>query len=396
MKVFTLEVAVMEFGSDAMIKQFNGKKESSKKKKGSIDGKYTKQLISEMECYFESVTAEGKGADRIFTCEGEYEEKQAKKDGRKNNGAKTPYEYEINSLVLDYILKNKPKPMSLNQLIVVTGLVDRRFTVSYYNNVVKTNCHDELKEKYNDTFIDDDIVMLDHFVKTELNTLKDNIKSVLRKLADKKIIMHKVEWYGCVIGSENHRPLTDNEFIAVGDLKRDVATKYVISLKDTWKQNDKKVQEYWKEYNKRLQKELGFKYLYEAHGAVVQVADKDIERYFDKLIEKDELVFCYGLSEINIAMMINDFKGLYGEHAVKRAIDRQEHKNNSDHDLIKQHKVLGEYVPMWEKLLTFYDLANVKDNEIIQLQTSNSYTEAIDNGRRILQIEEGQEANKSA
>ncbi|MFE4120083.1 hypothetical protein [Priestia sp. YIM B13486] len=355
---FNLEEAVTKFGNDAIKRAFYKKKASSKKRKGSLNANQTEQLLEEMKCDYKTVTIEGKGADRIITCAEKREEKETKKDGRKNNGAKIPYEYEINSLVLDFILKNKPKPMSLSQWLVMIGFVNRKLTTSYYNTLAKTNCFDTLKEEHSDMFIDKDIVMLDCFIKTELGTLKENLKSVLRKLADAKIIIHSVKWYGCVVGSENHRPLTDEEFVAVGKLKREVATKYDISLKDLWKQNDSKVQEYWKEYNKRLQSELSLKYVYEAHGAAVQVADKDIERYFNKLIENNELLFCYGLSEMNITMLMNDFKGLYGEHSVKRAKNRQERKNNSDHERVKQSKVLKEYVPMWEILLIFYELTN--------------------------------------
>jgi len=351
----SLEQAVLEFGNEAIKKAFAKKKESSKKRKGSLDARQTKQLLDEIGCYFETVSIRGKGADRMISYEGGFLEKQDKLDGRASNGAKTPYEYEINSLVIDYILKKTPTPMSLNQWLVETGLAERKLTISYYNNLVKGHYFDELQEKYDD-LADEDIVMFDHFIKTELNTLKNNIKSVLRKLADKKIIMHTVRWYGSTDGG--HKPLTDKEVASVGNLKRDVSKKHGIVLKDLWKRHDDKVQAYWKDYGKRLKDEMGYDYVYEAHGAVVSVADEDIKRYFDKLIEKDELLFCHGLSEINIDMMLGDFKGLYGEHSMERARDRQKNTDNkSDHRLIKQHKVMGQYAPMWEKFLKFYELS---------------------------------------
>ena len=56
---------------------------------------------------------------------------------------------------------------------------------------------------------------------------------------------------------------------------------------------------------------MGFKYIYESHGCAVQVSDKVIKEYIDKLNEKNELVVCYRLNEANIINMINDFKSFY-------------------------------------------------------------------------------------
>ena len=203
-------------------------------------------------------------------------EQGIRKDGRKNNGATIPYEYELNSLVVDCILKKQRKgqleSMSLNRWITdEIRLIDRRLTSAYYSKHFRKSCFDELALKYNNDdeqiFTNRDISMLTHFVQNELTTLKNNLVATLNKLEKHKIIMHKVEWKGLDVTKNKHRPLTENEFHAIGQMKREVATKHDISVTDLWKDNEE-TEKFWEEHNKRLENEFGFKYIYEAHGAV--------------------------------------------------------------------------------------------------------------------------------
>ncbi|WP_416147918.1 hypothetical protein ACM26V_16935 [Salipaludibacillus sp. HK11] len=354
MERFTLEEIIMKLGSEGMIKQFISKKETSKKKKGSVDGKYTKQLMEKLDCKWTSITVEGKGAERIFLCEGIREVEKERQDGRKNNGAVIPYEYEINSLVLDYILKKQPKSMSLNKWLNETELADISFTTAYHNGFARKNHFESLKEK-DESITDQDYVMLEHFIKTEVNTLKGNIKSVFKKLERAKIIMHTVEMMGCTSQKE-HRKITDEEMIQIGLIKRELFAKHNLEPSELYKDKDERVIDYWTDYKIRLKNELELLYIYESHGCFLQAKDETIETYLDNLVE-DELFFCYGLSEINMIMMVSNFKNYYHDNSIKRAESRQRNvANRCDHSWINQRKVLEEYAPMWEKLLNFYKL----------------------------------------
>lgn len=376
-KIYTLEEAVYSFGDEKKIASFEKSKAESKKGQGNLNSRSIDSLVKDIECHFESVTIEGMGAGRQFISEGEKEFVTAKEDSRQNNGAKPPYEYEINSLVLDYVLKNcnnKFVSMALNGWLVNVGLVDWRLCKALYSEFTRSHHIKQLREKYGDEFLEADTAMIQHFALNEMNKLRGNLESVFNTLAKKKIIIHKKEKYGCVKGSKTHRPLTDEEITAIANLKRTLCEKHNIKLKDlTFKHSNKSVIAYKEEFSKELG-ELGFSYTYESHGCVVQVSDKVIKEYIDKLNEKDELVICYGLNEINIAMMVYDFQRLYGDASLEKAGERQNRLNSSDSRYIKHKKVFEEYLPMWEKLLIFYDLTNYSQVKLEKDDKDNPFS----------------------
>ncbi|WP_420768355.1 hypothetical protein ACNR9V_15455 [Parageobacillus thermoglucosidasius] len=358
----TLKQAVERFGNEKQ-------KEAIIKNNGNLKPTQFNALIKTIKQHYESVTVEGRGRGRIITCSGKYDVEMAREDKRKENGAEVPYGYEMNSLVLDYVLnncKNNPVTMSLTQWLLCIGLVDWKIVNASKNDYVRQQHLEMLKEKYNNKFTDKDIVMLQHFIEHELDRLRSNLASVFHKLAQHKIIIHTVEKYGCQLNNE-HRALTKLELKEIANMKRELCKKHEITLKDLrFKTKNSAVIAYKKDYEEGL-KELGFKYIYDSHGCIVQVSDKIIDEYIDQLNEKDELVICYGLSEDNIAFMINDFKRLYAERSLELAGNRQNNKNKSDHRHIKQLKALKEYLPMWEMLLIFYGLTNYREPKYIDI-----------------------------
>ncbi|MCM3787890.1 hypothetical protein M3221_05590 [Domibacillus indicus] len=344
--IWTKREAVMEFGNEAQQAHFD--------KYGKFASKgYEEGLMKTMNEIFESVSIikNPKGRGKVYEVGAKRAVRAEREDGRSKNGRELPYENEINSLVIDYLLKNKlNKLMSLNHWIVILELGDKTFTSSYYSDVIKGRLFKELKEKHGDLIKDKDYAMLEHAISTELTTLKNNLRSVFNKLAKAKIIMHKIEWYGCVVDSGEHRPLTNDEFAAIGEMKRHLMILNNISASDLWKRNEKNVESYWKAYNKCLRTDFGLSYIYEAHGAVVQVPDKDIDRYLNKLKGKGELVFSHGLGERGLLELLIGFYSKYGDNAIVRAKDRE--KNISEkYNRINELKKNGDYVDIYEKML---------------------------------------------
>lgn len=356
---FTIAEAVEGFGNDKQ-------KEGVIKNKGNLKPTQFNALIKTLKQHFDLVTVEGTGRKRIITCSGEYDFEIAREDKRKDNGAKVPYEYEINSLVLDFILKNcknKFVTMSLSKWLVNIGLIDWKIINASNNRKMMKHHLELLKDKYGNKFTDKDIVMLEHFITTEIEKLKRNLASVFNKLAEHKIIIHKKEWYGCLL-NEERRALTEQEITEIANMKRELCKRHDIRLRDLkFKVNNPSVKAYKKDFESALNN-IGFKYIFESHGCVVQVSDKMISEYIDKLNEKDELVICYGLNEANILNMVNDFKNLFTERTLELAGVRQNNHNKSDHYHIKQLKVFEEYKPMWEMLLIFYGLTNYPEPKI--------------------------------
>lgn len=353
MRKFTLSEAVQWFGTE--------KQKQAIEKSGNLMTKQFNALIKEIERHYELVKVEGRGSKRMIICDKERKEIAIKKDNRKNNGARQlPYEYELNSLVLDYVLnncKNNFVSMSLTQWLLKIGLVDLKIVVASNNEGVMHQHLHLLKEKYGNKFTDKDIVTLRHFVETEVNRLRRNLASVFEKLAKHKIIIHTKEMYCCQLDDE-HRALSKLELKQIAEIKRELCKKHYISLNDLrFQKYNPAVVAFKEDYEEQLN-EMGIKYAYESHGCVVQVSDKIINEYFDKLIEKDELVFSYGLSKDNITLMVSDFKDSYTNHSLDLAEQRQSKVNKSDHKHIRQLKTLKEYLPMWELLLIFYELTN--------------------------------------
>ncbi|MFC0561518.1 hypothetical protein [Halalkalibacter alkalisediminis] len=322
-----------------------------------------------MKQYFATVIIEGRGRKRIITCSGEYDYEIAREDKRKDNGTKLIYEYEINSLVLDFVLKNcknKFLTMSLSKWLVSIGLIDWQIVNASNNKLVMQEHLKLLEEKYPNNATTKD--MLEHFINVETDKLKRNLASVFHKLEKHKIIIYKKEWYGCLLNKER-RVLTEHELTEIANHKRELCNKHNVNLRDLrFKTKNPSVKAYKEDFASFLNS-MGFKYIYESHGCVVQVSDNIIKEYLDNLNEKDELVFCYGLSETDIFSLVYNFKRLFTERSLELAKARQDNKdNNSDHQYIKQLKVFEEYLPIWEILLILYGLTNYREPTILRIE----------------------------
>lgn len=277
------------------------------------------------------------------------------------------YKYELHNAVLKFILdncKNSLKNMSPTRWLIAVGLIDSRLGKAKWSEDERKSHIAQLMKQYNDdeniVFTQSDIEMLEHFSGLELKRLKRNLSSVFDKLADARIILHKKSMLGCPVNVEdkdnelNHRELTDDEIEKVANLRRDLSTKHNVSLDEVgWKTKNKDVKAYKKEFDSELL-EMGFKYVYETHGCVVQASDKQIAKFIDRLNKKGQLQYEQELNEESFIAIMANFKKLYGEKSLELAINRQDNQTGSKH--IKQLKTFKEYVPMWERLLIFYNL----------------------------------------
>lgn len=78
---------------------------------------------------------EGRGSKRIFFCRGKRKKKAERIDNRiHNGGGQLVGEYELSSLVINYLLKNdnKVKPMSANRWLIELELVDSKLLSALY------------------------------------------------------------------------------------------------------------------------------------------------------------------------------------------------------------------------------------------------------------------------
>ena len=99
---------------------------------------------------------------------------------------KLTYQYQIHSLLIDYILKNCNNKyyttLTLSKLLVEIGLVDYKLAFSQFNKGRKMYHLQELIKLNSTEFIDKDLVLINHIIKLELQRLKQNLGSILTKL----------------------------------------------------------------------------------------------------------------------------------------------------------------------------------------------------------------------
>lgn len=351
MEELTLSQAVERYGTE---KQKKSLSEGKKWRKES-----NQNLIKTLQQHFEVVKEGKRGRNKIFIVDKPYDEVKAREDKRKDNGAKIPYEHELNSLVLNFILdkcKNRFVSMSPSQWLFKIGLVDERIIAASRNDQVVLHHLELLKKRYNHKFTDGNLPFLEHFIMTELNRLKNNLKRVFTKLSDAKIIRHKKEMYGCRLDNE-HKPLTNKELTKVTAIERALYDKHNVKLQDlTFKKGDA-ITKFKEEFESCL-REIGFRYIYESHACLVRVSDKMIKEYIDKLTKRNELVISYGLNKDDIYCMVHDFKDSNSNHSLDLAGKRQNKDRITGNRHIQQLKLFEEYLPMWELLLIFYEMTN--------------------------------------
>ncbi|MCC2397534.1 hypothetical protein LKL95_27550 [Bacillus cereus] len=349
-EILSKQEAVEQYGTEKQ-------KEHFAKYKKFTNNNLEQALIKTLEQHYEKVeiVKNPHGRGKVYQCEGKKEEISVREDKRENNGAgQIPYELELHNLVIDYLLKrdkDDSKSMSLTEWAVRMQLVDKKLSSSYYNDLPKVNMMNRLKEK-SDIVTDDDIEMLEHAIYTELSTIKNNIRSCFTKLVKARIIMYKVSWYGKIYGTDNAvREVTDEEFKRIGELKKEIAEKHNISIKAIFNRNLPQVQNYWKEYSKRLVEEFNLTYVYEGHNAVVCAPSKDIQNHFKKLAKKNEQMFVSRFDEIGLLNILCNYYKKHGEHAVNRAEKREQNHNKTDGEHILGRKKEEKYVLVYKLIL---------------------------------------------
>ncbi|MFS8189159.1 hypothetical protein ACMG4J_20845 [Rossellomorea marisflavi] len=194
-QVFTLKALVKKYGSKAQ--------KESLKKKGNLTGKEFTLLLKSVGTEWESNKVVGRGSKRIITCIGKRPKKIEPVDNRSKNGqGQLVGEFELNSLVVNYLIQNdnNVRPMSATKWITELGIIDRRLTAAIYSD---NGIHlEKLQEQFsmlNKNYNKDksDIDMLDDFLAVYLKHVKSSILSVFNKLAKAKVIIHQKEVWGC-------------------------------------------------------------------------------------------------------------------------------------------------------------------------------------------------------
>ncbi|KPB04723.1 hypothetical protein [Bacillus sp. CHD6a] len=351
-QVFTLEALVKKYGSKAQ--------KESLKKNGNLSGKEFILLMKSVETVWESYKVEGRGSKRIITCIGKRPKKLEPVDNRSKNGqGQLVGEFELNSLVVNYLIQNdnNVRPMSATKWITELGIIDRRLTGAIYSDkgihLEKLQVQFSMINKdYNKD--ESDIDMLDDFLEVYLKHVKSSIVSVFNKLAKAKVIIHQKVVWGCT-SKNRHRKLSRQEVKSIAEIRRILLNTHGLKGRDLFKTNMKEVKAFKKDFGKQLNEELNLKYYYDAHFCVLQDSDLGVLDYLNKLHEKGELDFAYSLTEENAFIMTQIYKDMQSKHSLELAKGREKNiSNNSDSNRVKCLKIMKQYAPVWELLLKYF------------------------------------------
>ncbi|WP_198507835.1 hypothetical protein [Bacillus sp. FJAT-45037] len=353
---FTLAELVKKYGSKAQ--------RQSVKKKGNLTGKEFTLLIKSVETEWESYTVEGRGSKRVITCIGKRSKKAERIDKRSNNGqGQLIGEFELNSLVVDYLIQrnNRTRPISLTKWLIELCIVDEKLTSALYGaRVIHV---EKLQEQFSKVIngyskANSDIEMLDEFLQVSFKSMKSSLESVFKKLAKAKIIIHQKERWGCTT-KNSHRKLNRNEIKEIASIRRILLTAHGLKGNDLFKTKKKEVKAFKEEFEKQLGERFNLKFEYDAHFCVLQDSDLGVQSYLDRLREKGDLDFTYGLTEEFAFTITNVFKNKHSERSLELAKGREKNTTNkSDSDRIKFLKIKKQYAPMWELLLMYFRCTN--------------------------------------
>jgi len=352
-QVFTLAELVKKYGSEAIKRSF--------KKNGNLSGKELSTLKKFIIQVWESCELiEGRGSKRIFSCSGKRKKKAERVDKRVHNGqGQLVGEYELNSLVVNYLIQNnnKVKPMSATRWLTELDIVDGKLMSAIYGDRV---FHlEELQKQFSSGIkdynkADNDMEMIEEFLRNYLKHIKGSIVSVFKKLAKAKVIIHQIEKWGCT-NTNNHRKLKGNEIREIANIRRNLLNTHGLKGRDLFKTNMKEVKAFKKDFDKQLQVHLGLKFYYDAHFCAVQDSDIGVRDYLDRLREKGDLDFTYGLPKEFVFSMTQIYKDRQSKHSLELAMGRERNtSNSSDSDRVKRLKATMQYAPMWEILLEYF------------------------------------------
>ncbi|MCP1160419.1 MULTISPECIES: hypothetical protein [Bacillus] len=351
-KVYTLAQLVKKYGSEAQKRSF--------KKNGNLTGKEFALLIKSVLTEWETYKVEGRGSKRIITCYVKLSRKAERIDKRVHNGkGQLVGEFELNSLVINYLIQNdnQVRPMSSTKWLTDLEIIDRRITGALYGD--KGIHLEELQEQFgmvnNDYKRDNlDIDMLEEFLKIYLKHIRSSLVSVFNKLAKAKVIIYQKEVWGCTT-KNRHRKLSRQEIKSIAEIKRIFLNKHGLKGRDLFKTKMKEVKAFNKEFGEELREQLNLLFYYDAHFCVLQDSDLGVYDYLKRLQEKGELEFTYSLTEQSAFIVTQVYKDLQSKHSLKLAKGREKNiTNNSDSNRIKCLKIMKQYAPMWELLLKYF------------------------------------------
>ncbi|MCM3675026.1 hypothetical protein M3699_14305 [Peribacillus simplex] len=295
---YSVEKATIQFGTDAIKRSFEKKKARSVKGKGNLDGRETKQVITEMRRYFNLVEIEGKGANRIFVCKGEREEVLDKKELQNYSNCgqgQMIYRTTLEELILMYLKYGNRKYLTTTtrklaheigaitkEMYELSRLKGQEERSDYYKKITEI-----------EAFTGVDYSLLFDVANRETERILNNIETILEDLRQNNIILYVTVTNGVIEGErgkpEEHEMLDPMLVAEIVVKQRHLREKHNVEFNDLrFRLNDERVKAYKKEEWEYL-KTFGYTRIYNTKLIVLKACDKEIVNYFKKRKELKEV-----------------------------------------------------------------------------------------------------------
>ena len=364
---FTLskKEAVNIYGSKKQIKHFN---KYNKFKNKNVEN----SLIKTLRQHFKYVNVIKQGRSYVYELSGKRDVIVPRIDRRQSNTGGNnilPYDKEMNSIIINYILKNATESYvgyGLNKWLVELGFVKSDFVNMYYSMSAKIAKLNELSNEYKIFSYDnyEDLPIIIDFLNREMSRLRNKLKSIFDDLSKRKLINYRVSRNACSLNDE-HIELSRSESEKISNVKRKLYYKYDVEPKDlVFKTNDKNVIACKEEY-KLILEDMGYKYVYDVHNVIVEAQDKTMKNYLERVRESNKALFVDPPTYSDVVEYYNDFISKYGEHSEKYAEKRQNKINKKDNRRINYLKENRDYLKMYKLLLSHFNLSDRDIDEII-------------------------------
>ncbi|MGG0288645.1 hypothetical protein ABEY41_26825 [Peribacillus butanolivorans] len=377
---YSVEKATLQFGTDAIKRSFEKKKARSVKGKGNLDGRETKQVITEILRYFNFVEIEGKGANRIFVCNGKREEVLDKKELQNYSNCgqgQMIYRTTLEELILMYLKYGNRKYLTITtrKLAYEIGAITKEiYELSRLKGQgERSDYHKKFKEI--EAFTGVDYSLLFDVANRETGRIIKNIETILEDLCIHNIIHYVPVTNGVIEGergkAEEHEMLDPMLVAEIVVKQRQLREKYNVVINDLrFKLNNDRVKAYKKEEWEYL-KTLGYTRIYNTNMIVLKAWDKEIENYFKKRKELKE-VFMLEHREFAIDKAKNRNNDFFNKPVrVKKAIESLGGKPKPKFSETEYDRVFGTNI--------------LEIDYITQLKFSNIYAEEFGELLKLLQ-----------
>lgn len=367
--ILTKKEAVEKYGTDSQKSHFEKYKRFNNKRMENA-------LIKTMKQYYESVEKfyPPNSKAYVYKLEGERGIPVEREDGRKNSGKKLEYQYQLNSLVLDYLRKECSHryftPNSLSKWLIGAGIVSEHLSHAQFSQENQQRHLQNLRNDFPNEFTSNSLIPIINFSKIEMKRLKQNLATLFNNLQKLELIKYKKEPMGCRL-DDTQRPLTKDEISQIKKIRRNLFIKHNLTERDLYMDDiHTKFQMFNEDFRIALGTKFGLKYIYKSHSIRWINGVVATRKIIYKLIEEDKLDCQYDqylLSGESFDRLLFQLKMLFGNKSLELAEKRERKNYDNEHSMIVYLKYTGKYTMVWRKMLDYFELSDnlfaIQDNE---------------------------------